>query len=250
MSRGRPARRPRRTTSVKSVERVSRADRGSTAPAGGATATTVRPTARRGPCDGERRGWPDRRGCACAAGSRASSPDGGCWAGRSACSRSGLRRVRGIVLLGCSVVLLVGLLARAAGGRCRPDRCVPSARRHGHRPSYGTERRRAGQTQQVRHARAQGAQVWTAPCPAWVRLLASARRSRCGQPPAGRAPTAAGAASRRNRDAAAAHRPRGPPPAPPGPLPTSCGQHCGSPLGVCRPTGRRRPDPTRGRGTA
>ncbi len=47
----------------------------------------LRRRARRGPCGGGRRGWRDRRGCACAGGSRGSWTDGGCSAGRCACSR-------------------------------------------------------------------------------------------------------------------------------------------------------------------
>ena len=45
----------------------------------------------RGPCGDERRGWRDRRGCACAAGSRGSSRGDGCSAGKYACSRVGSR---------------------------------------------------------------------------------------------------------------------------------------------------------------
>ena len=52
----------------------------------------IRRTAQRGPCAGGQQEWPDRHGCACADGNRASSPDDGCWAGRCACpcSRSSL----------------------------------------------------------------------------------------------------------------------------------------------------------------
>ena len=48
----------------------------------------LRPTARCGPCVGGPRRWRGRRGCACAAGSRASWRGGGCSAGKYACSRS------------------------------------------------------------------------------------------------------------------------------------------------------------------
>ncbi len=51
----------------------------------------VRRKAQRGPCDGGRPGWRGRRGCACAAGSRGSSRDDGCSAGKYACSRVGSR---------------------------------------------------------------------------------------------------------------------------------------------------------------
>jgi hypothetical protein len=47
----------------------------------------IRRTARRGPCGDGRRGSRGRRGCACAAGSRASWPGDGCSAGTYACSR-------------------------------------------------------------------------------------------------------------------------------------------------------------------
>ena len=49
----------------------------------------IKPTARCGPYGGARRGWRDRRGYASAAGSRGSWRDGGCSAGRCACSRRG-----------------------------------------------------------------------------------------------------------------------------------------------------------------
>ena len=63
--------------------------------AGGAGARAgARPRARCGPCGGGRRGWRVPHGCACAAGSRGSSHDGGCSAGRCACSRGRLRSVR------------------------------------------------------------------------------------------------------------------------------------------------------------
>lgn len=51
----------------------------------------IRRRARRGPCGDGRPGWRGRRGCACAAGSRGSSRDGGCSAGKYACSRVGSR---------------------------------------------------------------------------------------------------------------------------------------------------------------
>lgn len=56
---------------------------------------TIRRTAGRGPCCGGSRGWRGRRGCAYADGSRGSSHDGGCSAGRCACSLGGSRENRG-----------------------------------------------------------------------------------------------------------------------------------------------------------
>ena len=50
-------------------------------------ARSLRLTVPGGPWSGARRGWSDRRGCASGPGSRGSWPDGGCSAGRSACSR-------------------------------------------------------------------------------------------------------------------------------------------------------------------
>ena len=47
----------------------------------------LRPTACRGPWRGGWRGWRGRHGYACAAGNRGSSHDGGCSAGKCACSR-------------------------------------------------------------------------------------------------------------------------------------------------------------------
>jgi hypothetical protein len=44
----------------------------------------LRRTGARGPWSGARRGWTDRRAYASEAGSRGSSPDDGCWAGRCA----------------------------------------------------------------------------------------------------------------------------------------------------------------------
>jgi hypothetical protein len=61
-------------------------DRVRTRAAAGSTA--VRPKARGDPCADERSGWLAPPGCACASGTRASSPDGDCWAGTCACSRS------------------------------------------------------------------------------------------------------------------------------------------------------------------
>jgi hypothetical protein len=78
-SRGRPARRPRRTAEANSSRWVSRE------PAGSTGAAPLRPRAARGPCGGDRRRWRVRRGCASAAESRACAPGGGCSAGRCAC---------------------------------------------------------------------------------------------------------------------------------------------------------------------
>ena len=57
---------------------------------GGQHARDLRPRARRDPCGDAQREWHGRRGCACAGGTRGSSPDGGCSAGRCACSRGSL----------------------------------------------------------------------------------------------------------------------------------------------------------------
>jgi len=104
--RGRPARRPRRTVAVKSQRRRSREAVGNTGRpdsfrlfdfAGSrrivADSGRLRPTEPGGPCGDERRGWRDRRECACAAGNRGSSRGGGCSAGTCACSLRGSREI-------------------------------------------------------------------------------------------------------------------------------------------------------------
>jgi hypothetical protein len=55
----------------------------------GSTGMSATPTARCGPYGGAQRGWPGRRAYASGAGSRVSWHDGGCSAGKCACSRSG-----------------------------------------------------------------------------------------------------------------------------------------------------------------
>ena len=77
-SRGRPARRPRLVTSRKLSLPVSRLDAGS---------KRLRQTVLCDPCDDVPRGSPGRHGCASADGTRGSAHDGGCWAGKYACSR-------------------------------------------------------------------------------------------------------------------------------------------------------------------
>jgi hypothetical protein len=77
-SLGRPTRRPFLVTSRKLSLPVSRADAGS---------TQVRRTDACDPCRDEQRGWPDRHGCACAAGTHGYAPGGGCSAEKYACSR-------------------------------------------------------------------------------------------------------------------------------------------------------------------
>ena len=115
---------------VKSSRRLSRAGAGSTA-----SPAAVRPRARRGPCGGGRRGWRGRRGCACAAGTRGSSPGGGCWAGRCACSRAGSKTaVGGGIPEPDGPGTVTRVQARPAAGVRRTDS----------RPANGTERRPAG----------------------------------------------------------------------------------------------------------
>jgi hypothetical protein len=63
---------------------------------------TVRPTARRGPYDGGRRGSRVPHGSASAAGSHGSSHGGGCSAGRCACSRLSLHCQELLELLECA----------------------------------------------------------------------------------------------------------------------------------------------------
>jgi hypothetical protein len=87
------ARAPVRETREMSDPVRSRCGRGSTRPA-----ARLRPRARRGPCGDGRTGWRAPRGCACAAGIRASWHDDGCSAGTCACStktpRDGARTMR------------------------------------------------------------------------------------------------------------------------------------------------------------
>lgn len=85
-----PTRSPRRTTVEKSLDRRIRCAGGSTGERVRFAANrAVRPKARCDPCDAAPRESRARRGCACAAGNRASLRGGGCSAGRCACSRSG-----------------------------------------------------------------------------------------------------------------------------------------------------------------
>ena len=76
-----------------------------------------RPRALRDPCDDARRGWRAPRGSASAAGSHGSSPGGGCWAERSACSRLAPHDDDDAHLEGCT---MDGHLARRAD--CDPER--------------------------------------------------------------------------------------------------------------------------------
>ncbi len=87
----RPARRPRRTTSAKSVRRRSRTDSGSM------VTGRVRQTARCDPCCGGERGSRGPHGSACGAGNRGSWHGDGCSAGTCACSRRALQNGRGCV---------------------------------------------------------------------------------------------------------------------------------------------------------
>jgi hypothetical protein len=82
----------------------------------------LRPTACRDPWSGGRRGWPDRPGCACAAGNRGSSRAGGCSAGRCACSRVNsvfVRHLWGIGLQDATLAECGGATARGYAGPVR-----------------------------------------------------------------------------------------------------------------------------------
>ena len=81
-----------RTVAVKSSRRRTRRSAGSTVSLG---ALRPRPTARRVPCGDAMTGSSGQHGCACAAGSRASSRADGCSAGTCACSRLLPPRVQG-----------------------------------------------------------------------------------------------------------------------------------------------------------
>jgi hypothetical protein len=87
----RVARRPERTAAPKSILRRSRCAAGSTDGYRSGDPPGLRPTGGCGPWSGGWRRWPDRPGCACAAGNRGSSRAGGCSAGTCACSRQALR---------------------------------------------------------------------------------------------------------------------------------------------------------------
>ena len=80
----RPARRPPRTAAANSSRRRRRWPAASTISSG----STLRPRGGRAPWPDARRGPRDRRGCACAAGSRGSWRADGCSAGTCACSLS------------------------------------------------------------------------------------------------------------------------------------------------------------------
>ncbi len=83
----RRTRRPARITVANSLERRIRLAEGNTV-AAAPVATRLRPTARDDPCGVATTRCPGRLGYAYATGSRASWRDGGCSAGRCACSRS------------------------------------------------------------------------------------------------------------------------------------------------------------------
>jgi hypothetical protein len=82
---GAATRRPSRTAAAKSSRRRTRRWAGSTSDP--RVALRVRPTARRVPCGDAQTGSSGPRGCACAAGSRASSRADECSAGTCACSQ-------------------------------------------------------------------------------------------------------------------------------------------------------------------
>jgi hypothetical protein len=109
-SPGAPIRRPSRTVAVKSSRRRTRRFAGSTA---GPT-----PTALRVPCGDARRESRGRHGCACAAGSHASSRADGCSAGTCACSQLLPPAVQGsFTCLWHAQATLVGRACQGTGAR-------------------------------------------------------------------------------------------------------------------------------------
>ena len=95
-----------------------------------------------GPCDDGSTGWRDRRGSACAGGSRAPCDGDGCSAGTYACSRLFLRRFRGM-----STPHGVG--AGRSAGTARPRGRQVADRGHAapvdrERPANGTRRANGG----------------------------------------------------------------------------------------------------------
>ena len=109
-SPGAPIRRPSRTVAVKSSRRRTRRFAGNTA---GPT-----PTALRVPCGDARRESRGRHGCACAAGSHASSRADGCSAGTCACSQLLPPAVQGsFTCLRHAQATLVGRACQGTGAR-------------------------------------------------------------------------------------------------------------------------------------
>ena len=138
----RPALRPRCTAVAKSSRRVRRATAGSNVAV--FRTATLRRTIRYGPCAAGPRGWPDRRGCACATGTRGSSRGDGCSAGTCACPYSQLSFSR------CSVLIA------------------------GSQPS-GLRSSRVVSCQHRRH-RCNGSHPVSGPCLPWARARKNARR--------------------------------------------------------------------------
>ena len=136
----------------------------------GAGVGPIRPTARRGPCDGARPGSRGRHGSASAAGSRGSWRDDDCSAERCACSRRSLHgRCCGTAraVARCATGLLLGRCTIVTGGRgdtpgdTRPRSSSPGAtpttatadstKRPDTRTPQGTDsRRRTGSNPQRR----------------------------------------------------------------------------------------------------
>ena len=116
---------PRTPRAWRSVE-VKSARRRSLEPAG---STSVRPRASCAPWRAGSRGWRDRRGCACAGGSRGSWPDGDCWAGTCACSRGGSRTASVVHVCRVAVTVdgrrLPGTTDRKAGTPQQPSTTRP-----------------------------------------------------------------------------------------------------------------------------
>ncbi len=127
------ARRPRRIAVAKSSRRVSRVPAGSNARY--PQRRQIRLTTQYGPCDAGPKRWPDRRGYACATGTRGSSRGDGCSAGTYACPWPRLSfswylssHVAGSQPSGLRVLRYVSLPVRATS----PDNersCVPGPRR-------------------------------------------------------------------------------------------------------------------------
>jgi hypothetical protein len=154
-SRGRPARKPRRTAEANSSRWVSRE------PAGSTGAAPLRPRAARGPCGGDRRRWRVRRGCASAAESRAYAPGGGCSAGRCACPCSlldspGRRRGAGPA----AALLLVWTDTRFF--RADTHRGTPDTGRKPRVNHQRTQRRESRSNRPPRPSHAAGRRLW--PC--------------------------------------------------------------------------------------
>jgi hypothetical protein len=161
-SRGRPARRPRRTAEANSSRWVSRE------PAGSTGAAPLRPRAARGPCGGDRRRWRVRRGCASAAESRACAPGGGCSAGRCACPCSLLDspgRRRGA--RPAAALLLVWTDTRFF--RADMHRGTPDTARKPRVNLQRTQRRESRSNRPADPSHPAGGRLWPCRAPIWIR---------------------------------------------------------------------------------